>query len=107
MPLHQGILRFNAGELTPYLAHSIDFEKHPAGATTLENFLPLPFGGIRKRPGTVHLASQTDDALLETVRFTDGVSYVLAFSASSLRIYEQDGTLDDTVTADFGDPFLL
>ncbi|MGB1101107.1 MAG: hypothetical protein ACPG20_01305, partial [Pontimonas sp.] len=75
--------------------------------TTLENFLPLPFGGIHKRPGTIHLASQADDALLETVRFTDGVSYVLAFSASSLRIYEQDGTLDDTITADFGDPFLL
>lgn len=107
MPVHQATLRFNSGEITPYLAHATDFEKHPSGAARMENFLPIPFGSVRKRPGTVWVATLEDGTRLHHFQFDTSTAYVLAFSEEALNIYDSDGDLVDTIVADFADPFAL
>ena len=51
---------FNAGELSPYLYAREDVDKYQSGCQELENFVPLPYGGVSRRP-SVELISQTKD----------------------------------------------
>jgi hypothetical protein len=111
--MHQSFMSFNGGELSPYLRHRLDVTKQPSGAEIFSNFLPLPFGGIRKRPGTIHLADLGDEPLrLESFHYSLGSQYILAFSASALRIFEainedQESELLEEISAEFSNPFAL
>ncbi len=128
MSLHQVNFSFNGGEITPYLAHVNNLDKHATSAARMENFLPMPFGSIRKRPGTLHLAKLPRAGRLETFTFSDGSSYVFAFlppvaeipgvipvpaQPGKLVIYRPDGTIAKEFTsglngpADFEEPFRL
>ena len=107
MPGHQTLLSFNAGELSPYLWHRTDFAKHASGLAACENFMPLPYGGLRKRPGTTYLADLGSDRRLEPFAFNTSTRYILAFSTTDLKIYAPDGTLKSTETYAFGDPYLI
>lgn len=115
MSLHQVTLSFNGGEVTPYLAHLNTFSKHASSAGRMENFLPMPFGGFRKRPGTVHLGyvtrgdgldNPTSEAApeadfkalngyprLETFNFSATEQYLMVFTRKRLNIYKPDGVL--------------
>lgn len=106
-PYHQAFLRFNAGELTPYLRHTIDFEKHASGAEIVENYLPLPFGGVRKRPGTEHITTLDAATRLEAVTVRPGQQFILALTSDELTIFYPDGTVSQTIAAEFGDPFQI
>ena len=46
---------FNAGELSPYLYARSDFDKYRSGCLTMENFVPLPYGGATRRPAIQYL----------------------------------------------------
>lgn len=110
MPAHQSYLAFNSGELSPYLRHRTDFDKHASGVEIMENFLPMPFGGVRKRPGLQWMATlESPDTRLEI--FNDSYPYMLAFTETSLRIYGpyafQPFTLYAEISWEFGDPFAL
>ena len=107
MATNQALLSLNAGELTPYLRHRTDFDKHSAGAEVFENFIPLPFGGFRKRPGTVHDASLDAATRLEAFQFNSSTSYILAFTTLGLTVFGADGSPKDTVAFAFGDPFAI
>ena len=129
MSLHHVNFSFNGGEITPYLAHVNNLDKHATSAARMENFIPMPFGSIRKRPGTLHLATLPREARLESFTFSDGISYVMAFLPSvpaagstpavygSLRIYRADAppgaepvrifTEDTDADANFKEPFRL
>jgi hypothetical protein len=82
MILHQTNIALNGGEITPYLAHTVSLDKHASSVGRMENFIPMPFGSVRKRPGTVHLGILEGEARLEAFTFSDGVSYVMAFLPS-------------------------
>jgi hypothetical protein len=104
---HQSYLSFLGGELSPYLRHRIDFEKHASGSERMENFLPLPFGGFRKRPGTLYQATLSAATRLQAFRYNVSTGYILAFTTTNLKVFRSDGTLAATVTANFSDPFAL
>ena len=55
--MNQALLTFNAGEVSPYLRHRIDFDKTGSAAETLENFIPMAYGGVIKRPGMAFVAA--------------------------------------------------
>lgn len=101
-------LALNSGELSPYLRHRTDFDRHPSGAARMENLLPLPHGGIRKRPGTLHDKALAASTRLETVHFDTATAYLLLFTATGLTILGSDGTtVKDTIAFSFGDPFKI
>jgi hypothetical protein len=106
--MHQSFLSFNGGELSPYLRHRIDIAKHSSGAETFSNFLPLPFGGFRKRPGTLHLAELDAATRIEPFYPSLTSRYILAFTATDLKVFEpEEGTLVEEIAAPFSDPFAL
>jgi hypothetical protein len=98
--MYQQLITFNAGELSPYLRHRLDFDKTPAGAEELRNFIAMPYGGIIKRPGLLHLTT-TEAAPLNSAAFpfvaSTGDRYILHFTADTLTIYGTDGTVKDTL----------
>jgi len=107
MPAHSALLSFTGGEMSPYLLHRTDFDKHGSGAELMENFLPLPFGGFRKRPGLEWIAQLAAATRLEPFEFSASTKYLLAFTTTGLTIFGEDGTTKDTVAYAFGDPFAL
>ena len=79
---HQTNIALNGGEITPYLAHTVNLDKHASSVGRMENFIPMPFGSVRKRAGTVCLRLLEGEARLEAFTFSDGLSYVMAFLPS-------------------------
>jgi hypothetical protein len=98
--MHQALLSFNAGEVTPYLRHRIDYEKTPAAAETMENFLAMPYGGVIKRPGLEYLAA-VEAAGLNSKLFpfvaSDGTRYLLHFTPDVLTVLDPAGTVKATL----------
>jgi hypothetical protein len=107
MPAHSALLSFTGGEMSPYLLHRTDFEKHGSGAEIMENFLPLPYGGFRKRPGLQWIDDLAAATRLEPFEFSTATKYLLAFTTTGLTVFGEDGSIKDTVAYAFGDPFAL
>lgn len=105
--MHTALLSFNNGEVSPYIRHRNDLEKAASSCEVLRNFLSLPYGGVVKRPGLLSVrncGSLTGEnrALFPFIAST-GDRYLLHFTPDSLRIYDTEGTLKDTV--DFMDGY--
>ena len=87
---------FTAGEISKRLRARADLEKYANGAKVLENFLPLPHGGIRRRPGTHYVAAVK--TITKTVRlipfeFNVTQAYMCEFGENYIRFYANSGQL--------------
>ncbi len=78
----------NGGEVSPHLLARFDQPRYQTGCEVLENMIPMPQGGITKRPGLVHLgpASGSGAGPEGTARFIPFV-----FSADESRMLELTG----------------
>lgn len=86
---------FNRGELSPSLYARTDLQAYGSGLRTCRNFMCLRDGGATNRPGTEHvgLCPATGAVNILPFVFNDAQSYVLEFSALSLRIIQEGGYL--------------
>lgn len=50
------VLGFTAGELSPWLATRFDLQAYQRGAAVLNNFVTMPYGGLKRRRGTRYVA---------------------------------------------------
>ncbi len=57
----QPITNFSAGELSPRMRGRFDTEIYTKGIEYGKNYIPLPFGGITRRPGTHRLHDITSE----------------------------------------------
>jgi hypothetical protein len=105
---HQQV-SLNGGEITPFLAHRVDLEKHSTSLAACHNFIPLPYGGVRKRPGTLFLTELTDltgSERMHSFQGSDGARYVLIFSPTEFLAWDIANktlwrqSLDWPITAD-------
>ena len=64
---------FNAGELSPYLYAREDVDKYQAGCQELENFVPLPYGGVSRRPSIQNISQTKDNKEVRLYPFTFNV----------------------------------
>lgn len=88
MPTHAATLSLSGGEISPLLYHRIDLEKRASALARCENFLPLPYGGLRKRPGTRHItdvSGATDQSRLIPFRASDGTRFLITITATQIR----------------------
>lgn len=100
MPIAKPLYRtsFSSGELDPALHNRPDIARYGNGCKKLENFLPQPTGGIKRRPHTVALASlpATDNVRLLPFEFSNDTTFaVLLIDRSEtvhLEVYDNDGT---------------
>ena len=90
---------FSAGQVDPRMLGREDIGIFSNAGAVLTNSSPLVQGGIRRRPGTVYLATLTGHTRLERFRFNDTQLYIFAFSNTELKIFNAAGTLLQTLTS--------
>jgi hypothetical protein len=85
---------FNAGELSPKVYTRSDIDKHKAGCKTLLNFVPLPQGGVQRRPGFEYIATaRNSNAAIRLIpfQFSTDQAYIIAAQNGTFRFFK-DGT---------------
>lgn len=82
---------FNAGELSPKVYTRTDIDKHQSGCKTLSNFVPLPQGGVQRRPGFEYIAgAKTNNATVRLVpfQFSQTQAYIIEAGNGYMRFYK-------------------
>ncbi len=84
---------FTSGELSPRMTGRPDIDFYFNGAETVENFIVLPQGGLKTRPGFRYVANVGDTDLTANVRlipflFNDEQAYVVEVGTSYFRFYK-------------------
>lgn len=88
---------FAAGEVSPLLRGRVDLVPHQTGLALCENFVTLPQGPARFRPGTEFLqyGAHAYSRLIPFV-YSDEQAYIIEFSAAGyIRIHTLGGTVLD------------
>ena len=100
---HYAQCSFTGGELSPKLEGRTDIVKYGQSVKTMENFIPLPYGGALKRPGTYFVKEVKTSSLktrLIPFQFSVTQAYILEFGNEYIRFYKDNGqivrTLADT-----------
>lgn len=94
----------NGGELSPDLGARFDQQRYQMGCHSLLNMIPLPWGGIRKRPGLNYICPCLREDKAASVRlipfiFSQNESRLLELSSqggqarADLRVFDADGAL--------------
>lgn len=82
---------FVAGELSPRLYGRVDFQKYPAGAEAIENYIVRPEGGVMRRHGT-RFAGETKthakQARLIPFVYSTVQAYMLEFGDGYIRFWK-------------------
>lgn len=89
-----------AGVLTPELHARIDIDKYINGVAEAKNMIIMPYGGLRRRPGTEVIAHLDSEARLEAFVFNSTQKYVIVIKPSQILIYK-DGVLMSTESSPY------
>ena len=95
------IQSFNSGELSELMESRIDQNKYQSGCQTMENFLPLIYGGAKRRPGTEYIATQKAAAKGRMIAFERSIdnTYTLCFENQAIRVFKDgERVMNDTLT---------
>lgn len=92
---------YNSGELAPRVLGRTDVDKYYNGTARMKNFIPLPFGGAQRTPGTMYVDEVRDSdkpaRLLDWV-FGSREAYLLQLNDSYIQFYKDRAKLNyDTV----------
>ena len=94
----------NAGELSPRMAARVDFSRYASAGESCQNLLPIPQGGLMRRPGTRFIREVKDSSQAARVlrfEFSTIQAYMLELGAGYARFYRNQGvvTVADTDAA--------
>lgn len=80
---------FTSGEIDPALHARADLPLYRTGLATCYNYLIMPQGGARNRPGTQYVKPTKDntEARLVPFAYNDDDSYLLEFTDYRMRVY--------------------
>lgn len=90
---------FNGGELDPLVLSRVDLSRYQTGAKTMANFVPIPQGGVTRRPGTQFLGiakndtAQKEHTKLSPFVFSETQGRVLEIGHEYMRVWLGDGSL--------------
>lgn len=89
---------FASGELAPSLYARVDLARYQTGLKLCRNFLVMPYGGIKNRPGTVFIAPTRNNAPARLIpfEFNDEQTYVLEFTHQRIRVYRNGGIVESS-----------
>jgi hypothetical protein len=77
---------FSAGELAPTLYTRTDIQQYSNGAKTLTNVIPLVEGGVRKRPGTFYVSTESGAVRLIPFVVNSGDVFVLILKHAFIEV---------------------
>jgi len=97
MPTNKVINSLNAGELSPYLYARSDFEKYSSGCLTMENFVPLSYGGATRRPALEYLGGSKNNGKVRMIPFIANIedAYMLELGAGYIRFWKNGALIED------------
>jgi hypothetical protein len=93
---------FNGGEWSPLAYGRYDLAKYKNGLSLCRNYLPTQQGGLTRRPGTRFVAQAKDSSYsprLKRFEFSTAQAYQLEFGDHYVRVYLNDGQLQNNVPA--------
>lgn len=93
---------FSGGEWSPFLDGRADLQKYDSACITLQNFRPLPWGGVTYRQGTARLGTaKYGDRQFHLVPFnySTSLSFMIEMGDLYMRFWNRDGTPVVVVTA--------
>jgi hypothetical protein len=82
---------FNAGELSPKVYTRSDIDKWKSGCKTMLNFVPLPQGGVQRRPGFEYIATaRNNNAAIRLIpfQFSTDQAYIIAAQNGTFRFFK-------------------
>lgn len=88
----------NGGELSPYLYGRSDVSKYNSGALKCENFIPLVYGGVTRRPAIKHISKINGSGRIIPFYINRNLKYLLVlnsldtFSVINIFSIQSDGT---------------
>ena len=83
----------NGGEISPMCRARAEQDRYKSGCDTLLNFLPMPQGGITRRPGFQYIyTALAQDVRLIPFVFSETQGRVLEFGEKQMRVWMPDGT---------------
>ena len=87
----------NAGELSPRLSARDDFQRYENGVKEMTNFIPLPQGGARTRPGLQYVSRTKDNGQPYLIGFQFSVTqaYVIEVGDQYMRFFKDGGRIFD------------
>lgn len=91
MSMYMAKPSFAAGELSPAIHGRTDIAKYDIGASKLENFIVLRYGGVQNRAGTKYLGTTAGNkkAVLLPFRYNVEQNFVIEVTAGKFRFYTQ------------------
>jgi len=79
---------FTGGEISPLLWSRTDLEKYSSSCRVMENLIPLQYGGVRRRPGTIAVAyAKTENSRLLPFRYSVTTNFLLEIGYSAGAAY--------------------
>ncbi|WP_434569161.1 hypothetical protein [Pseudomonas sp. Z3-8] len=85
---------FAAGELSPSASARTDIARYYTGLKLCRNFMVMPYGGVRNRPGTKFVCEVADSTKLNRLipfQFNDEQTYILQFTDLQMRVIKDGG----------------
>lgn len=85
---------FAAGELSPSTSARTDIARYYTGLKLCRNFMVMPYGGVRNRPGTKFVCEVADSTKLNRLipfQFNDEQTYILQFGDLQMRVIKDGG----------------
>lgn len=101
---------FAAGELSPSASARTDIARYYTGLKLCRNFMVMPYGGVRNRPGTKFVCEVKDSTKrcrLIPFQFNDVQTYILAFGDLNMRVIKDGGQVLYSAGPSIGQPFEL
>lgn len=98
MPIYHTQNVLNGGEISPLLRGRVDQPRYSTGGREMLNFVPMPQGGVTRRPGTRFLGSALPASgnifgrLIPFV-FSATQGRMLEFGDRAMRVWLPDGTV--------------
>lgn len=87
------VMGFTSGEISPWLSTRYDLQAYLRGAARLSNLLTLPYGGLKRRPGTVYVgpsgAAGSTAVKLFPFCYSESDTLMLEFFPGGMRVYRE------------------
>jgi hypothetical protein len=99
--------QFNKGELGAELAARVDLDFYAGGCKTMLNILPTAQGGAKRFWGTRLDAVLSARSRIIGMEFSSTARFIFAFSDAALTIYEEDGTIRQTLVGPWADAEIM
>ena len=94
---------FTGGEFGDRLRYRVDLAKYRNGCRVMENFFPMPWGGVENRPGMVYLAParSTGKILLIPFQFNVEQAYLIEATDRAFRFFRDGEVLNGHITTPY------